>query len=105
MPTQNKEPILFVRNAGFEDIDEIVDLALRVYQTMPAYADDQIRGHLNQFPEGQFVAIYKGQIVGYCATIIVTEEMALKKHTWDEITGRGYASTHHPDEFTEPVNF
>ena len=92
-----KEPVLFIRNAEFGDIDQIVNLAQRVYKEMPAYSDAQIRGHLNRFPEGQFVAVHHERIVGYCATIRVSEEMALKKHTWNMITGRGYASTHDPD--------
>src|SRR5690606_187169 len=52
---------------------------------------------INNFPEGQFVAEYDGQIVGHCATFIISGEVGLKRHTWREITGNGYASRHDPE--------
>jgi len=33
-------------------------------------------------------------VVGYCATFRISGEIALKPHTWVEITGNGYASRH-----------
>jgi len=56
-----------------------------------------LRGQINRFPEGQFVAEYNGNIVGYCATFIIEGRLAKKPHSWDEITGGGYASRHDPD--------
>ena len=36
-----------------------------------------IRGQINNFPEGQFVAVYDGKIVGYCASSRIDEAIAL----------------------------
>ncbi|MCC7412352.1 MAG: GNAT family N-acetyltransferase [Gammaproteobacteria bacterium] len=91
------QPTLVVRNAAIADIDEIIALATRVYADMPPYSPDILRGHINNFPEGVFVAVYDGRVVGYCATFIVDGELALGPHTWKEITGGGYASRHDPE--------
>jgi len=86
-----------IRNATTNDIGGIIDLCLKVYEEKLAYTRDQIRGHINTFPEGQFVALYQGTVVGYCATFRTDEATAFSTHTWAEITGSGYASRHEPD--------
>ncbi len=61
------------------------------------YTAAQVRGQINAFGEGTFVAEYEGAIAGYCATLLVTEARALAQHSWNEITGGGYGSRHDPD--------
>jgi hypothetical protein len=56
-----------------------------------------LRGQLQNFGEGMFVVEHAGRIIGYCATFIIDGAIALKPHTWVEITGGGYASRHDPD--------
>jgi len=46
------------------------------------------------FPDGQFIATYEEKIVGYCATFMISGEIALNPHTWREITGDGFAARH-----------
>ena len=89
------KPKLIVRNARSEDETAILDLCRKVYvQDMEGYTRDQLRGHLHNFPAGQFVAVYGGDVVGYCATFRVDEAIAFRPHSWHEITGGGYASRH-----------
>ncbi|MCB1049355.1 MAG: carbon-nitrogen hydrolase [Acidobacteria bacterium] len=90
-------PQLLVRCATMQDVPEIYALTERVYPNMPPYKLDMLRGQINHFPQGQFVAIYQDVIVGYCATFRVDGQMALVPHKWKEITGYGYGSTHDPD--------
>ncbi len=85
---------LIVRNAVFEDVDQIRALTMRVYPQFDPYTHDVIRGQISNFPEGQFVTVYDGEVVGYCATIRVAEQKALSPHSWSEISGDGYATTH-----------
>ncbi|MGD8340074.1 MAG: GNAT family N-acetyltransferase [Gammaproteobacteria bacterium] len=85
---------LIVRNAATDDIDAIADLVKRVYPSMSTYTRGMLRGQLHAFPEGCWVATFGDRVVGYCATIRVAERDALSPHTWHQITGGGYGSTH-----------
>ena len=88
---------LVVRPAALTDVAAISALTAKVYGAAEGYTRAQLRGQINNFPEGTFVAEYEGDVVGYCATVVVTEDLALAPHTWDEITGGGYGSRHNPD--------
>lgn len=97
MADQTKKRTLFVRQAQFADIDAIVALLKKAYPTMETMVPENLRGPLSRFPQGQFVALYDGAIVGVCLTFLVSEDIALKPHSWSEITGNGFASRHDPD--------
>ena len=96
MPTQQRNRLI-VRTARIADIDVIQPLTAKAYPKQTPYTRDELRGQINNFPEGQLVAEYEGHIVGYCATLCLPEERVLAPHTWAEITGNGYGSTHDPD--------
>lgn len=97
MPKPPVTPQLIVRNAALEDTPRIAALSRRVYGEAEGSTEDSIRGRFNNFPEGQFVAEYEGELVGYCATFIIDEAVALKAHSWMEITGGGFGSRHDAD--------
>jgi len=88
---------LVVRQARPRDIPAMVALSRRVYAPLPGHSQRMLRSQLNNFAEGQFVAEYDGEIVGHCATFIVSGDIALKPHSWNEITGDGLASRHDPN--------
>jgi predicted amidohydrolase/ribosomal protein S18 acetylase RimI-like enzyme len=88
---------LVIRNAVVADLESVRGLVQKVYPHIAPYSLAQLRGQLNNFAEGQFVAEYDGVIVGYCATLRVNRIVALGKQSWREATGNGYASTHIPD--------
>ncbi len=85
-------PTLQVKPAEPADIDGIVALSRKVYPEEDPYTRGQISGHINTFPEGCFVAVYDGEVVGYAASTRVREATALGPHSWGEITGGGYGS-------------
>lgn len=91
------KPKLVVRRAKVSDAPAIAELGRKVYAPAPSLTGRMIKGQIHNFPEGQFVADYGGEIVGHCATFIIGGALALKPHTYDEITGNGYASRHDPD--------
>ena len=62
---------LVIRNSTPRDAAAIARLTAKVYGRGEGYSAAQIRGQINNFPEGQFVAEYEGAIVGLCATLIV----------------------------------
>ncbi|MGE0490179.1 MAG: GNAT family N-acetyltransferase [Vulcanimicrobiota bacterium] len=88
---------LFIRNAVDADAPEIAALSGRVYKDMPPYSAPVIRGQINNFPEGNFVAICDEKVVGYCATLRISEKRAFREHSWKQISGGGYGSTHEPE--------
>ena len=93
-------PKLIIRNAERSDIPGIQELSRKVYALLGeagAYTQAQLRGHQHQFPEGQFVAVYNGKIVGFCATFRIIVDLVMRQHDWPTITGRGYASRHDPE--------
>jgi predicted amidohydrolase/predicted N-acetyltransferase YhbS len=85
---------LEVRNASPDDVPGILALISRAYPGIENYSAGQISGQINNFPEGQFVAVLEGQIVGYCASSRIDEAIALAPHDWATITGNGFGSRH-----------
>lgn len=77
-PAKERRPKLLIRPATAKDVGQILELIRQVYLDMPNYSDDMIRGQISNFPAGQFVAAYEGKIVGYCATFMISGELALK---------------------------
>lgn len=91
------KPTLEIRDARLADVEGIIRLATKAYPKMEPYTPATIRGQINAFPHGVMVAVLGDDIVGYCATLRVTEKKALESHTWREITGGGYGITHDPN--------
>src|SRR5690606_21310398 len=87
---------LIVRNATLKDVPAIVALSERVYQPlkMETYLPAAVTGQINNFSLGQIVVMVGDTLVGYCATFRIAEKIGLRPHTWNEITGNGYASRH-----------
>ncbi|MGD8207258.1 MAG: GNAT family N-acetyltransferase, partial [Thiohalocapsa sp.] len=90
---------LAVRNATPRDIAAIRTLFERAYagSGVSDYSAAMLRGQVNKFPEGQIVAEHEGRVVGFCSSFLIRGEIALKPHTWNWITGGGYASRHDPN--------
>lgn len=85
---------LVIRQASPNDVDQILQLVEKAYHGMPPYPREMLLGQINNFPEGHLVALLDDSIVGYSASIRLPEEKVLRPHTWKEITGGGYGSTH-----------
>jgi predicted amidohydrolase/GNAT superfamily N-acetyltransferase len=92
-----RKPRLVVRQATLADMQAIRTLCAKVYPDVAPYSTAHLRGQMQHFAEGQFVAVFEGEVVGYCATFRIGEAEAFARHTWSEITGAGLASRHDPD--------
>jgi len=87
---------LTIRPATPADVPAILTLIERVYPGFVNYTAGMIRGQINNFPEGQFVAIFEDEIVGYCASSRIDEALVMAPHDWETITGNGFGSRHDP---------
>ena len=92
--TESNPRKLEIRLARTSDVAGIVSLVDRAYEKMAGYSKAMVRAQINNYPEGQFVAIYQGTVVGYCASMRLDERIVLSPHTWSEITNGGFASRH-----------
>ena len=90
MPSQKNTASVVVRNATLEDVPRIAALVIKVYgRPADGYTPGMLRGQISAFPDGQFLVEYDGEVVGYAASFLVSEDMALTPHNWIEITGNG----------------
>ncbi len=94
--TRNKKSVLKVRTATLDDVPRIARLSQRAFGDDLASSAGMIQGQIANFPDGQFVVEYDGEIVGYAASFRIDEATAMRQHTWNEISGGGYASRHDP---------
>lgn len=85
---------LIIRQAELADVENIQALIKKVYKDLPPYSQNMLRGQINNFYDGNFVAEYNKKIVGYCASLRLEKDLALSKHSWKEVTGGGYGTTH-----------
>ncbi|MFL6734996.1 MAG: GNAT family N-acetyltransferase [Sphingomicrobium sp.] len=85
---------LQIRTPTPADVGSILALISSAYPGFANYSAGQILGQINNFPEGQFVAVLEGEVVGYCASSRIDEAIALSPHDWATITGNGFGSRH-----------
>jgi len=87
-----------IRTMKPDDIPKVVELQKDSFPHMAAegviWKPEQLQVHLKIFPEGQFCAEYKGNIVGSCSSLIITLEPEYKEHTWLEACGDSFFKNH-----------
>ncbi len=88
---------LKLRNTRLEDFEQIAALMNRVYPTMGAWKYEQFQSQLARFPEGQICIEDKGKVVACAASLIVDYARYGDNHTYAEITGNAWLTTHDPD--------
>jgi GNAT superfamily N-acetyltransferase len=86
-----------VRNARPGDFAGIIDLTERVYPATPPWTVDQLASHQRVFPEGQFVAVHDGAVVGMAASLIVLWDDYDFETTWRDFTANGMFTNHDPE--------
>jgi predicted amidohydrolase/GNAT superfamily N-acetyltransferase len=88
---------LLLRNLVLDDYPGIVYVQDRVYTAQGgAISEKKFRNQLNAFPEGQICIEDDGKIVAAAFALIVDYDKFGDHHTYDEITGNAYLSTHDP---------
>jgi len=88
---------LKLRTLVFDDYPDIEEIMELVYPSMGAWTRKQFAAQLNRFPDGQICIEDNGKVVAAALTIIVDYRRFGDKHTYDQITGDGYFTTHDPN--------
>ena len=85
----DKKKKLILRRATLEDVDSIVKLDHEVWPSFPTMRE-KIASRLSVFPEGNYVVVCDGEIVGYTCTQLVKYDLDTHPpFTWEEITDNG----------------
>jgi len=79
------------------DFPQIKALMEDIYQKVDgAWSRKQYISQITTFPDGQICIVDKGIVVAAAFSVIVDYDQFGDKHTYDEITGDAYLSTHDP---------
>ena len=91
---------VLIRPTTVADIPEIVKLQEESFADLAKMGNiwhpDELKSHLDIFPEGQLVAELEKKIVGSATSLIVQLNPIYADHTWKSITGNGMLTTHFP---------
>lgn len=89
---------LTLRNLREEDYADIGRLMDQVYQNIGgAWPEKKYRAQLKVFPDGQICIEDKGRVVAAAFSVIVDYDKFGDLHTYDQITGDAYLTTHDPN--------
>jgi len=89
---------LTLRPTRMEDYDDIREIMERVYEDLDgAWSEAQFRSQISRFPEGQICIEDKGKVVAAAISLIVEYKRFGDQHSYWQITGNGFLTTHDPD--------
>jgi len=101
LPVEHRLTLRNLRLSDYEDIHQIMDL---VYPTMQgawtreqSWTREQFTSQLARFPEGQICIEDNGRVVAAAMSLIVDYSRYGDRHTYEQITGNGYLTTHDPN--------
>ena len=95
--SEDSEHKLTLRNLKLEDYGDLKDIMDRVYPGMGgAWPEKKFQSQLNTFPEGQICIEDHGTVVAAAFSLVVDYEKFGDSHTYEEITGNAYLTTHDP---------
>lgn len=89
---------VIIRNTRSEDFAGIIQMTQEVYAATIPWTEEQLRSHLNVFPQGQFVAVEaeSQRVVGMAASLIVWWNDYDMQASWRDFTDHGMFTNHDP---------
>lgn len=92
---------LKIRQAGLDDIPQMVEIDHKAWWSEVAFTAGQFRSQIERYPAGVLVAEIveneHSRLVGTICGLRVNSSFADRVHTWHEATGDGYFTTHDPN--------
>lgn len=96
-PAEVEEHHLHLRNLRLEDYADVRRIMEIVYPSMGAWTRQQFAAQINRFPEGQICIDDNGRVIAAAITLIVDYDRFGDQHSYAQITGNGYLTTHDPN--------
>jgi GNAT superfamily N-acetyltransferase len=90
---------ILITNTQPDAIPQLVELQIVCYPTLAdtsRFKAPHFESHLRIFPEGQWVALDGGRVVGMSAGFLYTFDFDHAHHTFDEIIDYGFFTRHDP---------
>lgn len=96
--TQPPAGAIRARPTTADNFTAIIDLTREVYPGARPWSEQQLKSHLDVFPEGQRVAVDErtGEIVGMAASLIVFWDDYDFTSSWRDFTASGMFTNHDP---------
>lgn len=85
-----------VRHMQAQDLPRVKEIQDRVYPGIGGWRMEQLESQLNIFPQGQLVACLAERVVGAASSLIVKWDHYGARHSYKEVTGDGFFTTHDP---------
>lgn len=100
--SSNQNVHLVIRNTRPDDIGKIVKLQQESFPILARSGNiwhpEELKSHLQIFPQGQFVAVEEdGTVVGSASTLIINLDPEYAEHTWKGVTADGMFTNHNPN--------
>lgn len=94
----SEDVLLNLRHLRKEDYADVKAIMDDVYRTMGgAWTEEHFTAQLHRFPEGQICIEDHEKVVAAALSLIVDYKRFGDTHTYDQITDRGYITTHDPN--------
>lgn len=89
---------IVIRTTRRGDFPGIIALTQAVYPASRPWAEAQLESHLEQFPDGQLVAVLEGtnRVVGMAASLIIAWDDYTPTGNWGAFTAHGTFENHDP---------
>lgn len=88
---------LELRHLTLDDYQGIKQLQEETYPDLGSWSLKKYQAQLSVFPEGQICVEDKGEVIAAAFALIVDYDKFGDKHTYNEITGDAYLTTHDPN--------
>lgn len=89
---------LRLRNTQLSDYEDIREIMDQVYSNAGGtWSREEFASQLSRFPDGQFCIENNGKLVAAVVSMIIKYSDFGDKHTYDQITSRGYLKNHNPE--------
>jgi predicted amidohydrolase/GNAT superfamily N-acetyltransferase len=93
-----REHRLILRNTRLGDYPEIKAIMDAVYSDLGgAWTQEQFAAQITRFPDGQIAIEDNGKVIAAAISLIVDYDRFGDQHTYKEITGNGYITSHDPN--------